>query len=65
MVVAGFESSTNSPGKTLAAPPCGAESGAVSSDFKDAGFDRVAQAWPTLPEHIRAAVLELVGTVGR
>jgi hypothetical protein len=56
------------PGKDLRDLPAegGAESGAARSgtglhgDATDPGLARVVEAWPGLPEHIKAAVLALV-----
>jgi hypothetical protein len=40
-------------------------SGLPKSVETDPDLQAVVEAWPTLPEHIRAAVLALVGTVRR
>jgi hypothetical protein len=50
----------DSPGKELGAPPAsGCTDGCTDPDLA-----RVLEAWPTLPEPIRAAVLALVQAAG-
>jgi hypothetical protein len=54
---AGVELSPKSSGKTAKSETGGAESGALGPD----GLDRVIEAWPTLSDGQRRAILQLVG----
>jgi hypothetical protein len=61
VVVAGFEDNTNSPGKTRAALPCGADSGAVSDGFATLTAEdraRMAAVFDSLPERLRSAIMD-------
>jgi hypothetical protein len=44
------------------APEGGANSGALAADPVDPDLARVVAAWPTLPSHVRAAVMALIQT---
>lgn len=45
----------------------GAESGALPLDFDqfEPDLQRVIDAWPTLPEAIRAGILAMIGATGK
>ena len=63
---AGIELGANSPGKTTNQVAGGAESGAVGaySGEVDADLRAIIEAWPTLTEADRRAVLAIVGESG-
>ena len=42
----------------------GCSSAESATEPVDAGLSKVIGAWPTLPEHLKAAVMALVATVG-
>ena len=58
----GLEQTAKTPGNTAIAEKSGAESGAVSRGGAPADPDRntVIDAWPTLSDHAKRAVLEIV-----
>ena len=60
----GLEHTTNSSGKTPFSESGGAESGAVGAENGpiDADLRSVINAWPDLPEAVKAAVSRLVET---
>ena len=60
----GIDPPHDSAGNTAIPDRGGAESGAPALQIADGDLARVVEAWPTLPAHIRAAVLALVETVG-
>ena len=58
----GLEHLAKTPGKTSNSKASGAESGAVVDEIGSIDPDllRISEAWPTLPEHLRKAVLAIV-----
>jgi hypothetical protein len=62
----GIRTPRETPEKTALSPEGGAKSGALPTEpnISDPDLARIIVAWPDLPDHIRAAVLALVGTVG-
>ena len=61
MTLSGAEHPEKVPGKPHIRPTGGAESGAPAALALDPDLSRVVAAWPTLPDHIRAAIRALVG----
>jgi hypothetical protein len=63
MTPTGFEEEPDSGGKPQSGVESGAKSGAIKvGPLPDTDLARVLDAWPTLPEPIRRAVLALVET---
>jgi hypothetical protein len=63
MAGTGFEPLADSTGKTSYPPLDGAESGALRAQAQiDAGLVAVIEAWPSLPEGIKAGILAIVRT---
>ena len=62
----GLEVSCNSQGNTAIPRPGGAESGALdlTRDNIDPGLAALIDAWPALPEPIRAGILAMVRASG-
>ena len=56
---------TDSPEKTRAGSGSGAESGALSGDPApiDTDLRRLIDAWPTLPDPVRAGIIAMVKAV--
>jgi hypothetical protein len=59
MPLRGLEQTPENAGKTHGDRAGGAQSGALSTDLR-----RVIDAWPSLPEHIRRAVLAVIAAAG-
>ena len=59
----GIEPQTNSPENPACPAPGGAESGALTPNISPA-LAALIDAWPTLPEAIRAGILAMVRAAG-
>jgi hypothetical protein len=64
MTPTGSEHPSDSTGKTGLEPQGGAPGGAVGAPISVAELARLVEACEQLPEHIRAAVLALLGATG-
>ena len=64
MTPTGFEPPLDSPRETGIRPQGGAPGGAVGAPITVADLARLVEACEELPDHIRAAVLALIGTAG-
>jgi hypothetical protein len=59
----GFEHPPQNTGETAISEIGGAKSGAFSPDFEqiDPDLQSILDAWPTLPEAVRAGILAMIG----
>ena len=67
MAGTGFELPQESPGNSTIANQSGAKSGALGAqnDPIDAELAEVVQAWPGLPDALRAGILAMIRAAGR
>jgi len=63
----GIRTLPETPARTALSIDCGAESGAPDTQKRpiDHILAKIIDAWPTLPEPIRTAILALVGTAAK